>query len=161
MSFLRRLLGGDEGTREPAPDGAPDVSDVSDAEASRAEPTPGLLGELPWVPAARVASVVAVLSAPLSVSLLGVPDERLRAWTAETEPVPDDVLVRLAFIEELVGRLSGHHDELGVRRWFDRPRSELGGKAPREILVGAWSPEDGELVASLVALTGTGSQPAR
>ena len=160
MGFLRRLLGGDGDVREPSPeDERAAMPEASDAEASRAEPAPGLLGDLPWVPAARVASVVAILSAPLSASLLGVPEETFRAWTAESEPVPDEALARLAFLEELIGRLGGHHDELGVRRWFDRPRQELAGKAPREMLVGAWSPEDRALVDTLIGLTGTGGVP--
>ncbi len=157
MGFLRRLVGGgdpDRGGGTPDTGSAP--GDMSDAEAARAEPTPGLLGDLPWVPAARVASLAAVLSTPMLAALLGMPEEGLHAWIAEAEPVPDAALARLAFLEELTGRLSGRHDELGVRRWFERPRAELNGRSPRDMLAGDWSPDDAQLVGSLVALTGTG-----
>ena len=31
---------------------------------------------------------------------------------------------------------------LGVRRWFERPRSQLDGSAPQQLLSGDWDPDD-------------------
>ena len=164
MGFLRRLIGGggDASDAEAtSPDEPPRDAAPIETEASSAEPTPGLLGDLPWVPAARVASLAAVLSAPVLARFLGVTPARLHAWIAETEPMPEMAIGRLAFLEDLTGRLAGRHDELGVRRWFERPRAKLGGRAPSDLLSADWSPGDPALVDSLVRLTATGTAPAR
>ncbi|MCY4626684.1 MAG: DUF2384 domain-containing protein, partial [Acidobacteria bacterium] len=49
---------------------------------------------------------------------------------------------RLHFLALVAGDLAGAYNEIGVRRWFDRKRSALGGKTPAEVLAGDWSAED-------------------
>jgi hypothetical protein len=46
-----------------------------------------------------------------------------------------------------VGDLAGTYNERGIRRWFERPRHQLSGRAPEEILRAQWAPEDDDVVA--------------
>jgi len=38
--------------------------------------------------------------------------------------------------------LAGAYNAIGIRRWFDRKRSALDGRAPSDLLKGEWQPED-------------------
>jgi uncharacterized protein (DUF2384 family) len=40
-----------------------------------------------------------------------------------------------------VADLAGSYNEFGIRRWFQRPRSELEGRSPRDVLHGPWDPD--------------------
>ena len=61
----------------------------------------------------------------------------------------------------IVGDLAGAYNEVGVRRWFERKRTTLNGRAPAALLAGDWNPDDSspqkvrELARSLVALGAT------
>jgi hypothetical protein len=74
---------------------------------------------------------------------------------------PDDIAARLHFLALVVGDLAGAYNDIGIRRWFDRPRTTLGGRTPRQLLRGAWNPGDAgptkirELARSLVAAAAT------
>jgi uncharacterized protein (DUF2384 family) len=46
-------------------------------------------------------------------------------------------------LARIVADLRGAYSEVGVRRWFDRPRSALGGRAPADVLAEDRDP-DGE-----------------
>jgi hypothetical protein len=83
--------------------------------------------------------------------LIGVAGSSLRRYLAGTRPVPDDVAWRGHVVARLVGGLAGSYNERGIRRWFERPRAELAGRAPDQILAGAWDP-DAPDVARVVAL---------
>jgi hypothetical protein len=67
------------------------------------------------------------------------------------------VAARLHFLASVVGDLAGAYNDFGIRRWFERPRTALEGRAPAALLSGPWSPDDvepqrvRELAASLVA----------
>jgi hypothetical protein len=43
----------------------------------------------------------------------------------------------------VVGDLAGTYNEIGIRRWFERKRTLLSGKSPRDVLTRGWRP-DGE-----------------
>jgi hypothetical protein len=47
----------------------------------------------------------------------------------------------------VVASLNGSYNDMGVRRWFHRPRTALNGKAPSDILAGAWSSDDADVVS--------------
>src|SRR3989344_7157773 len=49
---------------------------------------------------------------------------------------------RLHFIYDIVDVLRGAYDDEGIRRWFYRGRTELGGKNPSEYLGQTWKPDD-------------------
>ena len=69
---------------------------------------------------------------------------------------------RQAFLDEVRVCLRGSYTEDGIARWFDRPRTELGGAAPAQILSGEWNPADAgpQKVLKLArALTGPGFTP--
>ncbi len=60
---------------------------------------------------------------------------------------PDDIAARLHTVALVVADLAGSYNEFGIRRWFQRPRSVLGGQCPAEVLSGDWSPDDGSVRA--------------
>jgi hypothetical protein len=75
----------------------------------------------------------------------------LRRYAAKSRTIPDLVAARLHFLALVVGDLGGAYNDFGIRRWFERPRSQLDGKAPRQILRGPWTPDDA-VVQTLRAL---------
>ncbi|HEX5475302.1 MAG TPA: hypothetical protein VFX12_11620 [Vicinamibacterales bacterium] len=55
---------------------------------------------------------------------------------------PDDVAARLHMLALLTGDLAGAYNEIGIRRWFERPRTALDGRTPASLLRARWSPDD-------------------
>lgn len=78
----------------------------------------------------------------LLAELLGISLSSLRRYASGTRHTPDDVAARLHFLASVAADLLGTYDARGVRRWFARPRSALGDRAPKDLLRGAWSPDD-------------------
>jgi hypothetical protein len=74
-------------------------------------------------------------------ALLAVSPPSVRRYRSGTRTTPDPLASRLHFLATLVGDLSGAYNEIGVRRWFERPRALLDGKAPADFLRGEWDPE--------------------
>lgn len=74
--------------------------------------------------------------------LLGVAPVSIRRYASGARPTPDPVAARLHFLARVVAELKGAYNDVGVRRWFQRRRTVLGGKAPAQILTGDWGPED-------------------
>lgn len=74
-------------------------------------------------------------------ALLAVSPPSVRRYRSGTRSTPDHLASRLHFLATLVGDLSGAYNEIGVRRWFERPRALLDGKAPADFLRGEWDPE--------------------
>ncbi len=88
--------------------------------------------------------------------LLGVSVASLRRYVKDERPTPDVVAARLHLIARIVAELRGAYSEVGVRRWLERPRTALRGRAPDDLLTGAWNPDgaDAERVLALArALT--------
>lgn len=75
--------------------------------------------------------------------LVGVSGSSVRRYAAGQRRTPQDVAMRVHFVALVVGDLSGTYNEYGIRRWFVRPRSALGGRAPGDLLGEGWDP-DGE-----------------
>lgn len=88
-------------------------------------------------PRHELISLVDTLGEALLAELAGVHPSSVR----ERE-IPDVVADRLHLLALAVGDLLGAYNELGVRRWFERRRSQLGGEAPRDLLAGEWSSRD-------------------
>jgi hypothetical protein len=68
--------------------------------------------------------------------LLGVELRRFQRWISPREsarPEGEDAL-RVRAVARLVGQLRHAFTAVGVLRWFDWPRSDLGGRTPRELL---------------------------
>ena len=86
--------------------------------------------------------LMGVLSLPLLSRLLGISAISARRYKVAARTTPDDVAGRLHFLSLTVADLSGAYNEIGVRRWFDRKRAQLRGRAPSEVLKGRWQPTE-------------------
>lgn len=84
-------------------------------------------------------------------ALVGVSVASLRRYAADQRPTPDVVAARLHLLARVVAELRGAYSEVGVRRWFERARSRLGGRSPDAILSGDWDP-DGSGAERVLAL---------
>lgn len=73
--------------------------------------------------------------------LVGVSPASLRRYASRSRATPDAVAARLHFLARVVAELKGAYNDVGVRRWFDRKRTALRGRAPAQILAGEWDPE--------------------
>jgi hypothetical protein len=92
-------------------------------------------------------------------SLLDTSTVSLRRYVAGTRTVPDATAARIHWLALVSSDLAGAYNALGIRRWFDRPRTQLDGKSPRQLLRRGWDPDDKEVdrVHSLAAaLAGPG-----
>lgn len=80
-------------------------------------------------------------------TLLGTSEVSLRRYLAKTREVPDAVAARAHWLALVVADLGGAYNQIGVRRWFERPRTQLDGRSPRQALGTGWTPEDLSAVA--------------
>lgn len=102
-----------------------------------------------------------VLGPALLACLAGVSISSMRRYLAGARATPDSVAARVHFLALIVADLAGAYNDIGVRRWFERPRTQLGGSTPAYLLVGDWRPDDAgpcrvrELAASLVSSPAT------
>jgi hypothetical protein len=83
-----------------------------------------------------------VFSADRLATLLGTSSPSVCRYSTGALSPPDALAARLHFLAAIVGDLAGAYNEIGIRRWFDRQRSQLEGRAPADLLQGEWNPED-------------------
>jgi uncharacterized protein (DUF2384 family) len=113
------------------------------------------------VPKFEWPAVSRTLEADQLAGLLNISVSSLRRYLSSERQTPDDVAARLHHVALIVGDLLGAYNDVGVRRWFDRPRSALGGRRPAAVLSGNWNPDDPsprrvrDLAQSLVTLAAT------
>src|SRR2546425_6434810 len=94
-------------------------------------------------------------------ALINVSVSSLKRYQSGERDTPDDVAARLHFLALVVGDLAGSYNVIGVRRWFQRKRSLLDGRAPVALLKGHWDPDDEgpmrvrQLARELVSLSAT------
>jgi hypothetical protein len=106
-------------------------------------------------------TVSRVLDQEHLAALLGISVSSLKRYVAGERETPDDVAARLHHLALVVGDLAGAYNDVGIRRWFERKRSALGGRTPGSLLEGSWKPEDPgpqqvrQLARSLVTLSAT------
>ncbi len=96
------------------------------------------------VPASEGPKLDRLLGRELLARLLRISLVSLRRYLSGERAFPDAVAVRLHFLALVAGDLSGAYNDIGVRRWFDRPRALLDGRSPAELLASEWQPEDSE-----------------
>jgi hypothetical protein len=101
----------------------------------------GQLLESP-IPQLEIAELLRVYDAADLAALVGTSPVSLRRYAAGTRSVPDQVAARIHFVALVTSDLAGSYNEFGVRRGWGRSRTALGGRAPREVLGGAWDPDD-------------------
>jgi uncharacterized protein (DUF2384 family) len=92
--------------------------------------------------------------------LLGISVASLRRYAANQRPTPDVVAARLHLVARIVAELRGAYSEVGVRRWFERPRSQLGGRSPGALLAGEWDPDGADAERALVLARSLSASPA-
>lgn len=83
-----------------------------------------------------------VLGPELLAGLIGISEASMRHYVSGTRPTPDAIAIRLHFLALVVADLKGAYNDIGVRRWFQRPREQLGQCAPTQLLVEDWWPKD-------------------
>jgi hypothetical protein len=111
----------------------------------------GLALEGSPMPAFEWPAMLDLFGAERLAELLGVSVASLRRYTKDERPTPDVVAARLHLLARIVAELRGAYSEVGVRRWFERSRTALRGRAPDDLLTGAWDPDgaDAERVLAL------------
>ncbi|MGA3058456.1 MAG: hypothetical protein ABSE70_10560 [Candidatus Limnocylindrales bacterium] len=93
-------------------------------------------------------------------TLLGTSAMSLRRYLAGTRAMPDMLAARTHWLALVVADLAGAYNAFGIRRWFDRPRPQLGGRPPREAMGAGWTPESvgaAQVAALAGALAGVGA----
>jgi hypothetical protein len=93
------------------------------------------------LPNREIPELVRVLGWPLLERLSGGVEVSLRRYANEKRVAPDDLADRIHVLALMVGDLRGGYNDFGVRRWLQRPRTQLGGRRPLDILQGDWSPQ--------------------
>lgn len=112
-------------------------------------------------PAAEWPALQEVLGPELLAGLVGVSASSTRRYVSGARPTPDAIAIRLHFVALVVADLAGAYNDIGVRRWFQRPRTRLDGNTPARLLGADWWPdEDGpkrvrELANSLASSPAT------
>jgi hypothetical protein len=82
-----------------------------------------------------------VLGFELVAQLAVTSASSLRRYIARERVAPDHVAARLHHLALVASHLASGYNDFGVRRWFARPRAQLGGKAPMQLLRGDWDPD--------------------
>jgi hypothetical protein len=105
------------------------------------------------VPQLELPKLDALLGTGRLATLLGVASSSLRRYLAHDRDVPDGLGARAHVLARIVSDLAGSYNDRGVRRWFERSRSQLDARAPETILRGAWDPDEPDVagVAELAA----------
>ena len=93
-------------------------------------------------------------------ALLGISVASLRRYAADRRPTPDVVAARLHLVARIVAELRGAYSEVGVRRWFERSRSQLGGRSPDALLNGEWDPDGADAERVLALARSLSASPA-
>ena len=96
----------------------------------------------------------------LLAEVIGVSEASLRRYASGSRPTPDLVGERLHWLALVVADLRGAYTDRGVRRWFRRPRTALGGASPAQVLregLDPDSPRTAEVRALAHALVAPGA----
>ena len=112
------------------------------------------------LPDRELPEVLRVLDREGVAELIGTSSVSLGRYQAGARRWPDQLAARIHWLALVLADLAGAYNEFGCRRWFDRKRSQLGGRSPREVLVSGWDPADPDVerVRELAAaLAGAGA----
>lgn len=99
------------------------------------------LGQSP-IPAQEWRVLLRALGLDLLARLLGISPSSVRRYLSGTRPTPDIIAARLRFLAFVVDDLAGAYNDIGVRRWFDRRRTQLDEATPAHALGDGWSTDD-------------------
>ena len=121
----------------------PALLDAATAErmADSVEQLVAVLDESP-APATEWAPMRAVFGDDVLGDLLGIAPASLRRYAAASAPRPSPPPSGCIGWRWWCRDLAGSYNDFGMRRWFERPRTQLGGKSPRALLGARWTPDD-------------------
>jgi hypothetical protein len=121
----------------------PALLDAATAErmADSVEQLVAVLDDSP-APATEWAPMRAVFGDDVLGDLLGIAPVSLRRYANSERATPQATAERLHWLAIVVSDLAGSYNDFGMRRWFERPRTQLGGKSPRALLGTRWTPDD-------------------
>ncbi len=112
------------------------------------------------VPSTEARELASVFGWELLSDMVHSSPASLRRYASTVRAAPDDVAGRMHWLAKIVGHLRGAYNDAGIRRWFERPRAQLQGRAPNEFLLQPWTPDQPgvEVVWSLArSLAGAGA----
>lgn len=93
----------------------------------------------------------------LAVLVGGISASSLRRYATGQRETPDEVAWRLHLLTHILSSLRSAYNTYGIRRWFERPRSQLDGATPGRRLIEAKNEEEAHEVVELAeALRGSG-----
>jgi hypothetical protein len=120
------------------PDGdEEDIAEILGATLTAIDASPYPAGE--WEPAREF------LDDELLSRVLSISSSSVRRYAAGLRETPDEVAWRLHVVARVLASLIGSYNEYGIRRWFDRPRTTLGGQTPAEVMRAAENEDDAAL----------------
>src|SRR3989442_14392073 len=94
------------------------------------------------VPSTEWSRLLRILDREMLARLLGISPASVRRYAATARETPDDVAARLHWLALIVGDLGGAYNEIGIRQWFERKRTQLDGRTPAQPPIGHWKLED-------------------
>ena len=100
-----------------------------------------ILEESP-APATEWAPMRDIFGDEVLADLLLISVSSLRRYAAGERATPTPVADRLHWVAMVVSDLAGSYNEYGIRRWFERERSQLDGRSPRKLLGSRWQSTD-------------------
>jgi hypothetical protein len=93
------------------------------------------------IPDRESQELVSVFGRDGLAELLGTSQVSIGRYLTGARPWPDDIAARLHWLAMVVGDLKGGYNDFGVRRWFERPRPQLRGRSPKQVLGDSWDPD--------------------
>jgi hypothetical protein len=93
-------------------------------------------------------------------ALLGTSRQSIARYVKGERETPGEIAERLHWLAMVVADLAGAYNELGIRRWFHRARTALGGRSPLAALGKDWTPGSAparQVRALAAALTDSGA----
>jgi hypothetical protein len=99
------------------------------------------------LPRQELARLMETLDLESIARIVGTSPVSLRRYLSGSREAPDDIAARIHWLALTVHDLLGAYNAIGVRRWFERPRSALDGRSPAQVLTPDWDPDDPGVIA--------------
>ena len=94
------------------------------------------------VPATEWLAMRRLLGDDTLAGLLDISVSSLKRYAAAERNTPAQIADRLHWVAMVVSDLAGSYNDFGMRRWFERDRSQLDGCSPRKALGVGWQSND-------------------
>lgn len=85
----------------------------------------------------------------LAILVGGISASSLRRYASGDRDTPDEVAWRLHVVARILSALRSAYNTYGIRRWFERPRTQLDGATPGRRLLEATSEDEAQEVIDL------------